>query len=181
MSLDTIKSLLEELRRMGVNVRFGPSVTDAEIAEAESHLGFQLPESYRAFLRAFGRIELELVRTWFFYGVGDGIEKAREYADRFEPFRNDTSGAYYPSRFVVLMDEGEYSNSASGWVYDADLKALLHTDGGRYVSRDEAFEGSFMEKLIDELKAVRDRVADPTDELVSGADDEVNARRKLPG
>jgi hypothetical protein len=80
---DEVREAVARLQAMGANVRLGPPGTDAEIAAAEAALGFALPDEYKEFLRDIGRIEIELVRTWFFYGLPDQSEVVKLYQEVF--------------------------------------------------------------------------------------------------
>jgi hypothetical protein len=170
-NFDAVKQHLTEIQKLGATVTRGKRSTEAEVLAAEKSVGFSFPAEYRAFLLEIGSIVVELERTWFFYGLKDGLTLAKAYSAEFDAFREDGNedGPYYPKRFVVLMDWGEFGNAAYGWVYDADLDALLHTDGGRYVSRDEAFGGGYLVKLLEELAYVRECLEDESDDVVADA------------
>ena len=174
-----VVSLLEEMRLQGASISYEPVPERAAVAAAEARLGFALPAEYREFLAQFGGIRIELERTWLFYGLASALDMTAGYAEEFESFRTAAAdggqaeasdGPYYPRRFLVLMDEGDFSNAASGTVYDADLDAMLETDGGRWVSREDAVAMGYWALLLDALEAVRDRIADQDDILVSGGE-----------
>ncbi len=185
MTIDAdVKAILAELEGMGATVKLGPASSDAQLEETERVLAFALPDEYKELLRTLGRIEIELVRTWHFYGLPEDRKIKQLYADEFEPFRaddgDDGDGAYYPRRFVVLADEGDFSNAAEGYVWDGDLGHIRFTAGGDYLERSEFLEVGYWGFLSDQLEEIRDRIADPSDPLVGGSEAEVNARRKLP-
>ncbi len=178
VTIERARVLLSEVERMGARVELSRS-TPEELAVLRTQLGFDAPEEYVAFCLELGGITIELVRTWFFYGAGDALAKTREYDAEFEEFRGE-AGPYYPSRFFVFADEGDYSNSAAGWVWDANLGAFLRTDGGRWTDREHASTSDTWTLLVEELEAIRNRIADPHDELVSGEAAAVAARRRPP-
>jgi hypothetical protein len=178
MSVERVRAILSEIERMGARVELTASNRE-ELAVLRAQLNFDPPEEYVAFCMELGGITIELVRTWFFYGAKDTLAKTREYAQELDAFR-DEEGPYYPSRFFVFTDEGNYSNAASGWVWDADLGAFFRTDGGSWADRDDARDIGAWTLLTEELESIRDRIADPDDELVSGESAAVAARRRLP-
>jgi hypothetical protein len=167
-----VRSLLDELQRLGATVTTrGEPYSSEAVRRAEATLGFALPPEYVELLTTLGHVHVELERTWFFYGLDDGLTRTREYDATFESFRTNPrcAGNYYPRRFFVLADQGDFSNRAEGTVYDADLDAMLGTNGGRYVSRDHAFVVGYWQFLHDELSKIRRRIADEDDVLVGGS------------
>lgn len=174
-----VLSILDELRELGASVETGERLySEAEITEAEERLGFSLPLEYREFLSEFGQIEIVLERTWFFYGLEEGLEKTEEYRATFQQAVSQgsvskRSGPYYPQNFFVLYDEGDYSNQAWGWVHDHDLDALLFTAGGKWVEAGDAVSVGYWGFLLDELTEILDRIADPEDVLVAGSEREL--------
>ena len=158
--------ILNALEEMGASVRYGERpFGEEEIAAVEEELGISLPEEYREFLQTFGQIEIELHRTWIFYGLTDGLDTTRFYQEEFHGaiaagILPSPTGPYYPQRFFVLYDEGEYSNAASGTVWDHDLDAFLVTDGARWVEASDAFQMGYFGYLIDELLEIQDRIAE---------------------
>lgn len=138
---DEVREAVARLQAMGANVRLGPPNTDGEIAAAEAALGFSLPDEYKEFLRDIGRIEIELVRTWFFYGLPEQPEVKKLYQDVFAVYAgaddDDARGPYAPRRFVVLADEGNYANVGEGFVWDGDLSHIRATAGDEYIERSE--------------------------------------------
>lgn len=150
-----VSGLIEELRALGASVTTAEgTTTEADVKQAESALGFTLPPEYREFVLELGELTVELDRTYCFYG----LDEARALADSY---KDDLGGTYVPSRFIVVHDQGEYANAASGTVYDADLDAFLVTAGGDDVAKDEAFAVGYWGYLLDELEQIRDRIADP--------------------
>lgn len=155
MTNPDVSGLIEELRALGARITTAEgSTTEADVKKAEAALGFPLPVEYREFVLELGGLEIEHDRTWNFYG----LDEARALADAY---RDDLGGTYVPRRFIVVHDEGEYSNAASGTVYDADLEAFLVTAGGDDVAKDEAFAVGYWGYLLDELEQIRDRIVDP--------------------
>lgn len=167
-----LSRLLDELSELGASVQLGTPVTDDELAAAEASLGFALPPEYREFARTIGGLRVELERTWVFYGLKEALKKTQEYRAEFDSSRSSDARSWLPSRFLVLIDEGDFSNAASGTVYDADLEALRRTRGGRYIDPEDAWQGGYWGELLDALTDVRDRIADPDDPLVAGSDRE---------
>lgn len=170
---EPVQEVLDELRELGATVTTGDGYSPAEIAAVEQRLGFEFPEEYREFLRSFGEISLEWRRTWFFYGLDEGLKKTEEYREEFESAaaRSQPSreGPYFPRRFFVVYDEGDFANVASGTVFDHDLDGYLVTAGGRWVEASEAVAMGHWGWLIDELLEIRDRLADFDDILVVGS------------
>jgi hypothetical protein len=119
-----------------------------------------------------------LVRTWNFYDLKTAVARTQTYKAEFGAA--DGGDGYFPQRFVVLADEGDYSNAASGWVWDADQQCVRRTEGGDFMDADENAGESIWDLFLDELKEIRRRIADPRDPLVSGREGDVNSRRKLP-
>lgn len=184
-AIQTIRGLVDEIRALGANVDMEAPASEAELRAAEEALGFPLPEEYRVFVTEVGGIQVELVRTWFFYGLAGAKERFEQYDQEFADGRDEEGegeedGPYFPRRFLVLVDEGDYSNAAEGYVYDADQDKVRFTAGLDYMEADEYEESGILEVITRELEAVRDRIADPSDPLVGGCKDEVDARRKLP-
>lgn len=177
MSVERVRLLLTEIERLGARVEVAPSSPE-EIAALRA-LGVAPPEDYDAFCEGLGEITIELVRTWLFYAARRAPAKTREYAEEFDSFRGQQEGPYYPSRFIVIADEGDYSNLACGWVWDAELGAFLRTDGGRWVDRADAHDVDLWTLVLEELEEIRDRLADPDDELVAGHADEIAKRRVM--
>ncbi len=172
MESSSVRERLAELRKLGARVETAEGVTTEEdVRRAEERLGFRLPAEYRAFVLDLGKVAIELERTWFFYGLEEALAKTEEYRAEFDRFRDDVGpdGPYYPTRFLVLHDEGDFSNTAAGTVYDADLDALLRTDGGRWNDREKAFVMGYWDYLLQELGEIHDRIADPDDPLVAGS------------
>jgi hypothetical protein len=184
---DEVKALVERIEAMGANVKLGPPSTAGEIAAAEKALGFSLPEEYKEFLLEIGRIEIELVRTWFFYGVPEPRSVKERYEGVFRIFWGKRGKAdeaedapYVPRRFVVLADEGDFANVGEGFVWDGDLGHIRGTLGDERVEKSDFYEGGYWGFLSDQLEDIHDRIADPEDDLVSGSEAEVARRRKLP-
>ncbi len=177
--------LLEELRGLGATVRSGEKrSSEVDISRAEKKLGFSLPQEYCEFLQQFGQIEVELERTWFFYGLDEALRLTEAYREEFggaggDASEGDEGAPYFPKRFLVLSDEGDFSNAASGTVFDADLDAMLETYGFRGTERDEAFQVGYWGHLLDSLGEIRDRIADPEDPLVKGGARDREMREKV--
>jgi hypothetical protein len=68
-------------------------------------------------------------------------------------------------RFIVLFDEGDYANAASGTICDADLDALLVTDGARWVDSEDSFTIGYWGLLLDKLEDIRTHMEDPDNAL----------------
>lgn len=182
-----VVAILDKLRAAGARVDTRPGTTTLEdVRRAETKLGFSLPEELREFFVQFGHVKIELERTWNFYGISEAVERAERYRGDFERSRQAMAGAgsseddggYFPRRFVVLVDEGDYANAATGTVYDADLGGLLVTDGHRGVGRDEAIDTGYWGYLLDELDEIVDRITDPDDVLVAGGSRDVARRQQ---
>lgn len=156
-----VVGLLNELRALGARVETTTPPDANAIAAAEQTLGFGLPNEYRAFLGRFGQITVERDgRTAFFYGLPAAVARTKEYGAALDGWRKRGGDAgYYPSRFVVLFDEGEHSNLAEGKVYDDGLKAIVATRGGEPVDTEaDARATDCWTFLVAELKALRDRL-----------------------
>jgi hypothetical protein len=153
-------SLLTELRRRGAKVDFGPVSSTEDVNDFELKIGFALPSEYREFLLAFGSLRIDMGRTWFFYGIKDGISARANYLESRKNFRN-ADNTYAAQRFIILADEGGFSEglsvTASGTVYDADLNALLMIDRGQY-RREDLLDASFYwTELIEQLSRIVQR------------------------
>ena len=174
-----VAALLSELEALGATVVRGTPPSKRDLAAAEDRLGFSLPAEYKEFLALVGGLRVELERTWLFYGLDDALEKTDAYELEFEQGRA-FADAYYPERFIVLMDEGDFANAGSGTIYDADLDAMLITDGHNGADKDEAFASGYWGTLLDALSDVRDRLADPDDILVAGSARDEARRQPAP-
>jgi hypothetical protein len=185
-----IDALLAEMEAMGANVTTGRAASAAKIARAEKALGFPLPPSYREFLQVFGSISIELVRTWFFYGVPEKKKLKKEYVAEFAPSiqvmeeegyddDDDEHAYYFPRRFLILADGGLYGNVASGFVWDADLEHIRGTAGGRMVERSNHRGDDYWAFLVGQLDEIHATISDPEHPICASKKDEVDARRKL--
>ncbi|AKT42852.1 SMI1/KNR4 family protein [Chondromyces crocatus] len=158
---DEVKAILAEIEALGARVKLDEPSTDAEIVAAEAHLGFDLPEEYKEFLREIGGVSIEARRTWFFYGLPEKADIKALYVKEFDAFRGgEGGGAYYPARFMVVHDEGDFSNAAEGFVWDGDLGHLRATAGGDCIERSEFLVEGYWAFLSDQLEEIRDRIAE---------------------
>lgn len=171
-----VASLIDELRELGAVVDTGKPATDAKLRRAEATLGFPLPSEFREFVQTFGELKIALERTWNFYGLDEALRRTKAYRKFFDEWASSLS--YSPKRFVVVHDEGDYSKEAAGTVYDADLDALIVTDGDRAIVKEDAFAVTYWGFLLDTLEEIRDRIADPEDGLVSGGSRDITRRQK---
>lgn len=153
-----ISAVLEQLRASGARLKTGASATARDIAALERKLGFVLPASYREFLGALGEVR---VNDWRFYGVTGAGARNKTYAREFAAGDGGVTngGPYFSKRFIVLCDQGEYSNAGAGWVFDADLGAMLATDGGRWIEREDTRDLDYWDWLAEQLAALHAQVA----------------------
>ena len=156
--------ILEQFAKLGAEINTREvGYTPDEIADVEASVGFSLPQEYQEFLIEFGQIGIDLERTWFFYGLESGLAKTTQYRDHFESMvasgmEAPPVGPYFPKRFFVLADEGDYANRATGWVYDDDLDGFLHTFGGKWVEAGHARKIGYWQLLYDELTSAYERI-----------------------
>jgi len=156
--------ILEQLAKLGAEINTREvGYTPDEIAAVEASLGFSLPQEYQEFLVEFGQIGIDLDSTWFFYGLENGSAKTTRYRSLFEDMiasgmESQPEGPYFPQRFFVVADEGDYANRATGWVYDDDLGGFLHTFGGKWVEASHARKIGYWQLLYDELTSAYERI-----------------------
>ncbi len=82
------------------DVEFGAGALPEEIAQAESHLGTRLPDSYRAFLREFGWVT---IGPYEIYGVGADVPA---HLDLVEMAKSDQQDWDIPIYLIPFYNDG---------------------------------------------------------------------------